>query len=357
MPSAENSPRVVFLAAPLMARSGVYRSTIDLVNEARSIGLEWSAVIGMRPEASGSSLADAHVDEVQVVTHGAKVFKELADLFENHEYVRNADVVITMITQSDIAFARTGIRPRVEWVAWTRGLPWPARGEESAPRRLVTFALESFALRRADRVWATTPVLAREVSRARKPELVRAGIPHSVATWSPSLLERGTGNLTWAGRLKVDKNPVLAARIGKALGRKVVFYGEGPLEEELRSFGPETAELRSWVAPGELWAGASIYLGTSIREAFGRSVVEAAMAGVPLVLHEEYGAAPLLFTDPDLKRMCVLPLNDFESWTATVRRLLNDEEFARRVSDHVRTNAQMLTISASVRAVVSALAE
>lgn len=347
--------KVVLVAAPLMAKSGVYRSTIDLVNEARSVGLEWSAVIGMRAGAAGASLAGDHIEERVIERHGLGVFSELSSLFESHPAIAAADVVITLVSQSDIAFSATKVRKSKQWVAWTRGLPWPAPGEDNLPRRVVAFQLEKYALRRADEVWATTPVLAAEVARAREPRLVRAGIPTRPAVWHPGKLQAGQGDLTWAGRFKHDKNPIFAAEVGQRVDRKVVFYGQGPLEAELSKFSADKVEIRSWVAPDELWNGAAIYLGSSIREAFGRSVVEAAMAGVPIVLSNEYGAAPLLFTDPELASLCVLPVNDLAAWQSSVQRLLHDEDLAGRVSAHVHANAQLLTIGASVRAVVATL--
>lgn len=350
-----NDLKVVLVAAPLMAKSGVYRSTIDLVNEARAAGLDWSAVIGLRAGAVGTSLAGDHIEERVIERHGFGVFAELSTLFESHPAIAAADVVITLISQADIAFAGTKIRKSKRWVAWTRGLPWPAPGEDNLLRRVMAFQIEKRALNRADDVWATTPVLAAEVARACESRLVRAGIPTRPAVWHPGKLQVGRGDLTWAGRFKHDKNPMFAAEVGQSVDRKVVFYGQGPLEDELRHFSPDKVEIRSWVAPDELWNSAGIYLGTSIREAFGRSVVEAAMAGVPIVLSNEYGAAPLLFTDPELASLCVLPVDNLAAWRTSVGRLLRDEELAIRVSEHVHANAQLLTIGASVRAVVDAL--
>lgn len=334
-----------------MARSGVYRSTLDLVAEARSRGLDWSAVVGLRPTAAGTSAPAAGVREVEVLQHGLGVVDEVGRLMLDSVEVREADVVVTLVTQSDVAAARLGSRLGAAWIAWVRGLPWPAAGEQTALRRRVLELVEGRALRSAHDVWATTTVLADAVARARRPALVPAGVP------AAPRLSRGeaSGRLVWAARLDVDKRPRAFADLVAATGVPGAMYGHGPLEAELRREAPSGLSVLGWADPAALWADAAVFVGTASREAFGRSAVEAALAGVPIVLGDAYGAAPLLVTDAELRRRFVLPVGDPGPWMTAIGDLVGDAALRRRLSDHVHANASVLTIARSVDAVLDRL--
>jgi hypothetical protein len=350
---AASRARVCLVAAPLMARSGVYRSALDLVAEARSRGLDWSAVIGLRPTAAGTSTPTDGVREVEVSGRGLGVVDEVGQLMLDSAAVRDADVVVTLVTQSDVAAARLGARLGGAWVAWVRGLPWPAPGEQTALRRRVIEMVESRALRSATDVWATTSVLAAAVEIARRPEIVPAGIP------AGPRLSRGeaSGRLVWAARLDVDKRPRAFADLVAATGVPGTMFGHGPLEADLRTDAPAGLSLGGWADPAALWTDAAVFVGTASREAFGRSAVEAALAGVPVVLGDAYGAAPLLVTDDELRRRFVLPVDDPRPWATAVHDLVGDAELRRRLSDHVHANASALTIGRSVDAVLARLAQ
>ena len=156
--------------------------------------------------------------------------------------------------------------------------------------------------------------------------------------------------------MDADKRPEFFVELVEALGVQGRVVGEGPLVEGLRASSPASVEWSGWRDPSELFADASLYLGTARREAFGRCAVEAAQAGLPIVLTDQYGAAPLLFTDPGLRARFVLPVDDKARWVEAVRALLDDAALRRQVSDHVWANAQRLTIASSVDRVLDRLA-
>ncbi|MGN6218388.1 MAG: glycosyltransferase family 4 protein [Microbacterium sp.] len=277
--------------------------------------------------------------------HGPSSLRDIATVIDSSAEVQDADVVITLISQSDIAMTKSRHRRDTAWVAWVRGKPWPASGEQSNLRRLGLMALETRALRRADEVWATTPVLASEFASARRALIVPAGI---AAIHRLSWGENGALPLVWAGRIDIDKRPELFLEVVERTGHRGRIYGEGPLSANLRAKDIAGLEWAGWAPAESLWNDASIYLGTSSREAFGRSAVEAAAAGLPVILSSDYGAAPLLFTDPLLSNLCVLNNSDPLAWASAARALIDDDELRRRVSDHVSQNAAALTIDASV---------
>lgn len=262
-----------------------------------------------------------------------------------------------MVPQSDVAVAGVvgarGVLPSgVRHVAWVRGLPWPGRGEQSTARTLTLRALETRALRRADDVWANSALLARQIACARAAPVVPGGV---------TLLDRVTdgtaaGPLLWAGRLSSEKGPAEFVEIARRTGLPARAHGGGPLLDTLRTSAPTTLEWRGWGAPEDIWGAPGIALCTSYRDAFGRSPVEAASAGLPVVLSDQTGVAPLLYTDPALAARFVLSLDDTAAWDTAVRDLVADEGLRRRVSDHVHGNAQALSVAASLDAALAALA-
>lgn len=340
-----------FVAAPLMARSGVYRSAHDLVAEARSRGLDWRAVLGTRPTAPGVPAVTPGVREVTVERHGRAVVAEVRALVESAPEVRRADVVVTLVTQSDVALAGSSVRRGRRWVAWVRGLPWPAPGEQTAARRAALRLVESSALRRADDLWTTTEVLGADVARVRRPQLVPAGIRLPART---AFGDR-PAPLVWAARLDLDKRPRAFVELAERSGVPGRLHGEGPLEADLRVDLPPIVSMPGWTPAAELWTDAGVFVGTASREAFGRSAVEAAATGLPIVLGDRYGAASLLVTDDELRRRLVLPVGEPSRWVATVRDLAADVDLRRRVSDHVAGNALRSSVAASVDAVCARL--
>ncbi|MET4098104.1 glycosyltransferase involved in cell wall biosynthesis [Agrococcus sp. UYP10] len=347
--------KVFIVAAPLEGRSGVYRTTYDLVHEARGRGLDWSALVGMRRSAPAAARQQSDaVEEAFVDGHGFAGVGEIKALLERSAAFHEADVVVTLITQSDIAMSTMAQRPRKTWVAFLRGMPWPVRGEQHVVKRLVQRVTESAALSRADGIWATTDVLAREAGLQGRATIVPAGIPSAARTHFGAL-DEGT-HAVWAGRLAVDKQPELFVEAARASGIASRMFGAGPMESLVRSSAPPWVEVVGWVSPDELWRDASIFVGTSYREAFGRSAAEAALRGVPVIVGGSYGAAPLLFREADLRETLVLDPQDQLRWGATMTELCRNAELRQRASDHLRESAELLTIAASVDRMLEELA-
>jgi len=344
------SDKVCFVAAPLTARTGVYKSSRELVTEARAQGLEWSLVLGVSARASGQAPSDdpPWIQETTVEPSGMNGVARLAAELQASSVVANSDVVVSLLPQTDMALGRTNL----DWVAYLRGLPWPAAGESSLARRTVWRFLERRALRRANDVWATTELLRSQAQIGRKIRIVPAGLQSVARQWD------GSGErdkIVWAARYDTDKNPELFLEAMRGLPLRGVMYGSGPLEAELRAAAPDNVEVAGWTNAASLWDGALAYVGTSHREAFGRSAVEASMAGIPVVLADTFGSASLLVTDAALRGQLVLPTADPARWSTTLTQLANDASFRSRVSDHVAENGAALTVGHSVQAAAAAL--
>lgn len=342
--------RICFVAAPLTARSGVYRSARETVTEARSHGDPWSLVLGVSASAGGSAPTDDPdwIDEMVREPGGVGGVRSLARALSAHALVRGSDLVISLNPQSDMALALTGL----PWVAYLRGLPWPGAGEGGRARAVLWRALERAALSRARETWATTPFLARDVGEQIVHRIVPPGVRPVPRSWDGRAPRT---RAVWAARFDRDKNPdlFLAAMAGQSFTG--VMYGSGPVLDSVEANAPENVRIGSWVDPDALWVDAFAYVGTSTREAFGRSAVEAAMNGVPVVLSKAFGAAEFLYSDPDLRSRFVLDVGDPLAWRRALAELHDDRGLRAAVSDHVATNAAALSIAASAAAIRSAV--
>jgi glycosyltransferase involved in cell wall biosynthesis len=332
---------VCLIAAPLTARSGVYRSTIELVVEARRRGLPWSALLGVSARAGGAPPSHPRwIVERRLEPRGPGGVRRLRAVLDGEAAIRDSSLVLSLAPQTDMALATTGRR----WVAYLRGLPWPDRGESAAVRRWGWRACETVALQRAERVWATTPTLQAQVRVGREIELVPPGIEPVPRRADGS----GGSRLVWAARFDHDKHPEHFVRLVSAVGVDGVMFGMGPLREHCAAIAPPQLQLPGWATPGTLWSDALAYVGTSRREAFGRSAVEAAMTGIPVVLSEAFGVSRSLYTDDELAARFVLRLDDGSAWRRAVTDLRRDRGLRRAVSDHVHANASRLTVDESV---------
>lgn len=344
------SARICFVAAPLIARSGVYNSTIELVTTARARGLDWTAVIGVSRLAAGTPTTLPGVREFEMEPSGVLGVRNLSQRLQSHPEFRDADLVVTMVPQSDMALALT----RRPWVAYLRGLPWPATGESSLVRTAVWRTIERIALRRAREVWATTRILAAETG-GHVDRLVAPGLVPPTTTLPKS--GAGTHDVVWAARFSEDKNPMLFLEALAGVEAHGTMYGTGLMEEQVRAQAPTNVEVRGWRAREEIWESARVYVGTSRREAFGRSAVEAAMLGIPVILSDVFGCADMLYTDASLREAFVLSTSDTARWREAISRLTSDDELHARASAHLRENAARLTIESAVDNVVAASAD
>lgn len=338
--------KVLFVAAPLVARTGVYRSAQELVSEGRRQGLDWHLYLGVSERAQGQAAGAAEgILEARHEPSGMDGVRELRSSLRASGLLEGTEVIVSLLPQSDIAVA--GLR--LPWVAYIRGLPWPAPGEARMIKRLMWKGLELATLRRANERWVTTSVLKASIGHGLAMEIVPPGLCFEAAEAQSHL----HGNLAvWAARFDEDKNPRMLLDIARRMPDvNFAAYGTGPAEPQIRALAPANLDIRGWSSPGELWDAAGVYIGTSSREAFGRSAVEAASRGVVPVISDVFGAADLLFTDDNFRRLCVLPLSKPDDWVRSISALYSDSALRSAISAHVQANALSLSVEASAIAV------
>lgn len=108
--------------------------------------------------------------------------------------------------------------------------------------------------------------------------------------------------VSWVGRMTAAKAPGAAIEIADRVENpKVVFViaGSGPLVEDIRESAPSNVVVAGPVDDlVALYQTSRLFLSTSEYEGFGLAIVEAQMAGLP-VLALEGGAVRERFLDPD----------------------------------------------------------
>lgn len=345
--------KVLFVGAPLTARSGVYNSGLELIRAGIEQGHDWHLWLGVSANAAGES----KLKDYEWATEETVEPRGLGGVFEIRNHIIdannrvNADLIVSLIPQSDMALAGT----RLKWVAFLRGLPWPGEGESSYGRRMIWKRLELIALKRAIDVWATTPLLREEVGLSEeKVVLVPAGIEPAPKNWDG----RGKRNkAVWAARFNEDKRPMLFIDAMSETKLSGVMYGSGALLSAIENAvgNVKNVVVGGWASTEELWESASVYVGTSSREAFGRSAVEAAMRGIPIIVASSFGCAPFLITDQRFMSKFVIESSDPGAYAKAIRALAEDEDLRVEYSKHLVENASKLTISASAQQVNSRL--
>jgi glycosyltransferase involved in cell wall biosynthesis len=158
---------------------------------------------------------------------------------------------------------------------------------------LIKRMLARFLLHRADSV--------RVVSERLKREAEQLGIQASVTVLpvfvDTSRLEglvrrrhpRFEKTILWIGRFEREKDPLAALAVlqevrAASVDAGLVMLGSGSMEPQLRKASAGLpVEFPGWAEPKEYLAAADVVLSTSPYESYGASIVEALVAGVPVV--------------------------------------------------------------------------
>lgn len=212
------------------------------------------------------------------------------------------------------------------------------------------YAHEKWAMQQADCVAVVSEMAKELISNnyeipLSKIEVVRNGVTDNAAVSDKKLNDikrtRREKVVMFAGRLVAQKSPEFAVSLMKEVLKKFdgdarcVIAGGGEklkLIRELVKF--KKMENRIEVlgeVPHEkmpiLYANADVLIVPSVSEPFGLVAVEAAQAGVAVVMSEQCGAAEVLGSAPRLS------VQDFDLWVETVLELLNDDELRQQQVD------------------------
>jgi len=88
----------------------------------------------------------------------------------------------------------------------------------------------------------------------------------------------------WMARVTSVKNPMLMVEVAKAMPSvSFVMAGGGDMLEEVRAAAPSNVSVIGWAGASTFWSGVDIALSTSDNEGMPIALIEAQLAGVPVV--------------------------------------------------------------------------
>jgi glycosyltransferase involved in cell wall biosynthesis len=126
----------------------------------------------------------------------------------------------------------------------------------------------------------------------------------------------------WLGRLTEIKRPDRVIELAHYFPNVVFLIGgEGELREQLMHSKPDNLILNGWSNPNEIWAASDIALLTSDNEAQPISLIEAGLAGIPLV-GENVGSVSEVIIDGENGFLT----DSFETRKNALYKLLSNEE-------------------------------
>ncbi|MGI8430171.1 MAG: glycosyltransferase family 4 protein [Solirubrobacteraceae bacterium] len=155
--------------------------------------------------------------------------------------------------------------------------------------------------------------------------------PNVVSDPGPRLLPPSASRtLLYVGRLARDKGPdvLLEAWREAALAApdlELVIIGDGPMRAELERRAPERVRLLGWVEPAQLHRhmlnARALIFPTQHSENFGRSIVEAMAAGMPVLASDIATPADLV---GELGQQWLIAPHDVLAWASGLAGLNDD---------------------------------
>jgi glycosyltransferase involved in cell wall biosynthesis len=108
--------------------------------------------------------------------------------------------------------------------------------------------------------------------------------PKAQALKNLNLEDNGAPIVGWIARMTGVKNPVLALEVADALpDTRFVMAGGGDLLEQVKAAAPSNVSVIGWADAADLFGAADIILSTSENEGMPVSLIEAQLAGKPVV--------------------------------------------------------------------------
>jgi glycosyltransferase involved in cell wall biosynthesis len=243
-------------------------------------------------------------------------------------------------------------RHRIPYALQTHGMVVPSSHPFAAP---LDTGWTRKVLRDAGVVFYVTPRERDQLAAVAGPRLQLAPLGNGVPNYPAAVDGSGTPEVLFAARMHPRKRPLAFVEMAKALldtGVDARFTLVGPDEGEGAAVraalkGDSRISWEGALAPAAIprrMAAASVYVLPSVREPYPMSVLEAMSVGLPVVVTDDCGLAPLIdrthcgvVTDPDARALA-----------AAVESILADRSLARamggRARETVRTELGMRAI-------------
>jgi glycosyltransferase involved in cell wall biosynthesis len=139
----------------------------------------------------------------------------------------------------------------------------------------------------------------------------------------------------WLGRLTDIKRPDRVLKLAELLPNYIFLLGgDGELLESLRQKAPKNVILTGWTTPDDIWSASDIALLTSANEAQPISLVEAGMAGLPLI-GEDVGSVSEVIQNAVNGYLT----HDLDSRIKAIQKLASDPELRHQMGEAAKKTA------------------
>ena len=119
--------------------------------------------------------------------------------------------------------------------------------------------------------------------------------PRTEALKNLGLVDNGQPIVGWIARVTGVKNPMLALQVADALpDSQFVMAGGGDLLEEVKAKAPSNVRVIGWAKAEDLFGASDIILSTSENEGMPVALIEAQLAGKPVVATDVGSVAEVL---------------------------------------------------------------
>ena len=119
--------------------------------------------------------------------------------------------------------------------------------------------------------------------------------PKAQALKNLNLDDNGAPIVGWIARVTGVKNPMRALEVAGALpDTRFVMAGGGDLLDEVKSKAPSNVTVMGWTEAADLFGAADIILSTSENEGMPIALIEAQLAGKPVVATDVGGVSEVI---------------------------------------------------------------
>ena len=165
--------------------------------------------------------------------------------------------------------------------------------EFSGPKKSAIIAIERALAKKCDKLITVgqkvaDELLANEIGHPNQFINIPPGV-HVLPTKSKDDARQELGIthspvIGWLARVTGVKNPLLAAAIAKEIpNAQFIFGGDGDLIAQLKNAAPQNAKVMGWVDAATFLSACDIVLSTSENEGMPVALIEAQLAGIPVV--------------------------------------------------------------------------
>jgi glycosyltransferase involved in cell wall biosynthesis len=336
---------------------GAERSGVELATALQALG--FTVMFTIDPAGPAFRMANDSLSRVIPIPFAPLVKPRLADLLSGD--------AVCKLTEAAGAIRRIRALSKSVSIAYANGdhaLVYAALSGMKCPFiyhardvRLIGHAL-SLAVEKAEHVVASSRFVAKHLAGNGVPEekisVVHNGIdidyyskvPEKTAARKMLRLPEDAPLALWLGNVVGWKRPLTFIHAAQKLAGKVLFVLVGgthyPTDEPF--LGEVRAEAeRAGVKmlpfsddPRPFYAAADVFVSTSVREPFGRALVEAMAAGCPVVSTDEGGKTEIIEDGVD---GLLISADDVGALAGAIERLLADDQLRTKITCNAKAKA------------------